>query len=111
MYILIEYEGIYGEHAYEFWIEPATNNLDFTPNTRNALDSWNSAKEIEACTHSNHPENGYHFTQLVWKASKKSGCAWSTDICSGNSHKGWWFYCEFVPRGNILGYFGEHVTA
>jgi pathogenesis-related protein 1 len=76
---------------------------------RGAFDFWNSAIEINAYKTGN-IAGAYHFTQTVWKASKKIGCAWSTNICAGNNPKDWWFYCDFDPKGNITPYYAGNVT-
>ena len=51
----------------------------------------------------------YHFTQLVWKSSKKIGCSWSANQCS-DSLGTYYLYCEFSPQGNIAGQFAANVT-
>ncbi|CAI5756649.1 unnamed protein product [Candida verbasci] len=47
-----------------------------------------------------------HFTQVVWKGSKRVGCAYKD--CRSN---GWGLYvvCEYDPAGNIIGQERENV--
>ena len=45
-----------------------------------------------------------HFTQLVWKNTTAVGC--DRRLCG---EKGWYLVCEYWPRGNIEGEFGEEV--
>lgn len=46
-----------------------------------------------------------HFTQLVWKNTTTMGC--ERVLCAGN--KGWFVACEYWPRGNVIGQFGDEV--
>ncbi|TID18695.1 hypothetical protein E2P81_ATG05678 [Venturia nashicola] len=103
----VDHSGPHGENAFSFWQEPAPSSTDWTAKTRNAIDSW--AKE-KALYNSGRTNQAYHFTQLVWKGSSRIGCAWTAHVCQGNAHKDWWFYCDFDPRGNVLGHFTENVT-
>jgi hypothetical protein len=45
-----------------------------------------------------------HFTQLVWKNSTNVGCG--RRLCGD---KGWFLVCEYWPRGNVVGQFGDQV--
>ncbi|KAG6361873.1 hypothetical protein INS49_010102 [Diaporthe citri] len=45
-----------------------------------------------------------HFTQLVWKNTTAVGCG--SRLCGT---RGWYIVCEYWPRGNIIGQFGEQV--
>lgn len=45
-----------------------------------------------------------HFTQLVWKNTSAVGCG--RRLCGA---KGWYLACEYWPRGNVVGEFGEEV--
>ncbi|KAL1849168.1 hypothetical protein VTK73DRAFT_9934 [Phialemonium thermophilum] len=45
-----------------------------------------------------------HFTQLVWKNTSDVGCG--RRLCG---QRGWFLVCEYWPRGNIIGQFGEQV--
>ncbi|KAK0644351.1 CAP domain-containing protein, partial [Cercophora newfieldiana] len=48
-----------------------------------------------------------HFTQLVWKGTREVGCGrrWCGE------EKRWFLVCEYWPRGNVIGRFGEEVQA
>ena len=51
-----------------------------------------------------------HFTQVVWKSSKKLGCAYA--ICNGkNGTPGTFWVCEYSPAGNVTnkGFFTANV--
>jgi hypothetical protein len=74
-----------------------------------AFDFWASTSEINAYKAGN-LAGAYHFTQTVWKASKRIGCAFSTNRCTSNPNQEWWFYCEFDPKGNITPYYPGNVT-
>jgi hypothetical protein len=52
-----------------------------------------------------------HFTQMVWKSSKRIGCAWNTNTCKSNGMNFYKLVCEYDPRGNIVGgnYFKDNV--
>lgn len=60
-----------------------------------------------------HPGFSYqtgHFTQMVWRASKKLGCGFAA--CNGkNGTPGSYLVCEYSPRGNITSraYFKANV--
>lgn len=47
-----------------------------------------------------------HFTQLVWKSTKKIGCAWNTVGCKSNGMNFYKLVCEYDPPGNMVG--GTH---
>jgi uncharacterized protein YkwD len=51
-----------------------------------------------------------HFTQLVWKSSKRVGCGYA--VCNGkNGTPGKFWVCEYSPAGNVInsGYFRANV--
>ena len=58
-----------------------------------------------------------HFTQLVWKNTSAVGCG--RRFCGGGDGgakgdgkgKGWFLVCEYWPRGNVIGQFGDEVGA
>ena len=99
----------YGENAYNFWYTPPNTPPDFTAKVREAFNWWIRPAEVNAYRAGNLP-GAYHFTQTVWKASNKIGCAFSTDRCTRNPRQDWWFYCEFSPRGNDPRYYRGNVT-
>lgn len=46
-----------------------------------------------------------HFTQLVWKGTTTVGCG--SRLCGS---RGWYLVCEYWPRGNVVGEFGDQVN-
>jgi len=51
-----------------------------------------------------------HFTQVVWKSTKRLGCAFV--FCNGkNGTPGYYLVCEYAPHGNVTnaGYFRKNV--
>ncbi len=49
-------------------------------------------------------EDTGHFTQLVWKDTTSVGCG--RRLCGSS---GWFLVCEYWPRGNVIGKFGDQV--
>ncbi|KAI1497002.1 CAP domain-containing protein [Biscogniauxia marginata] len=47
-----------------------------------------------------------HFSQLVWKNTTDVGCG--RRLCGDSS---WYLACEYWPRGNVIGAFGQMVGA
>ncbi|KAK6858638.1 PR-1-like protein [Apiospora arundinis] len=64
-------------------------------------------------------ESTGHFTQLGWKDTTSVGCGarmcggsdGSDDGDSGSDARGWYLVCEYWPRGNVIGKFGDEVQA
>jgi hypothetical protein len=50
-----------------------------------------------------------HFTQVVWKATTKVGCAWNTRSCKSNGMNFYKFVCEYEAPGNFKDRFKENV--
>ncbi|MEO8401396.1 MAG: CAP domain-containing protein [Gammaproteobacteria bacterium] len=80
------------------------------PSISTAIRAW----YVEGANYSYHlPGFSYHtghFTQLVWKSSKKLGCGYAT--CNGNNGTpGKYLVCEYSPAGNITNrnYFKANV--
>jgi len=78
-------------------------------NINAAVKSWTDEST------SYHPNNPVpsHFTQVVWKGSKKLGCA--VQECKGIFDPKFglakYFVCEYSPPGNVIGHFKENVQA
>ncbi|KAK3502914.1 CAP domain-containing protein [Neurospora crassa] len=106
---MLNHIGPYGENAYWWWTIPATSTPNFATTVTNAFKSWTSQAEISAYQQGDLLGGG-HFTQTVWKASTQIGCAFSTNRCVQNPNQDWWFYCEFSPRGNLVGAYPGNVT-
>ncbi|KAK4465794.1 CAP domain-containing protein [Cladorrhinum samala] len=105
----LNHTGPYGENAYWSWYYPPTYEPDFNVEVQSAFESWTSPDEVNAYLSGN-LLGGSHFTQTVWKASQRIGCAFSTRRCSQNPDEEWWFYCDFAPRGNYRGFYVGNVT-
>jgi pathogenesis-related protein 1 len=96
-------DGPYGENIY--WI--SSSSLNFTQATQWAVEAWMSEEPQYS---PENPYNALHYTALVWKGSKRIGCAWTATTCPSNENGGFYFFCEFDPMGNILGYFPQNVS-
>jgi hypothetical protein len=82
------------------------------PSAKAAIQAWYDEHESYDYKRGRFSRTTGHFTQLVWKASIKLGCAVAE--CNGrNGTKGKYLVCEYGPAGNMLGtkYFRENVTA
>ena len=53
----------------------------------------------------------HQYTQMVWKASKQIGCAWSPASCGySNAPPTFYLTCKYDPPGNDLGKFDGNVS-
>jgi len=91
----------YGENTYWSGGTPRTSNYvvgDWASEVKNYNLASNKCKATKDCS---------HFTQIVWKTTKKFGCARASGNVppAGVSWKGENFYwvCESSPRGNFIG--------
>lgn len=83
------------------------------PDIPSAVDAWGNERSLYDFS-TRHPtgftEATGHFTQLVWKATRQTGCA-AVDCAS--SLGGVLVVCEYYPAGNIVGdddvYFLQNV--
>jgi len=101
-------KGDYGENAYMWWTNPPEIRPDFLQQVRDAFDAWVSQEERDAYRRGDLLA-GAHFTQTVWKSSRRMGCAFSTIRCTNNENQEWWFYCDFDPPGNYEDEYEENV--
>lgn len=96
-------EGRYGENL--FWASAVKwsdgrRELQKVPSDR-PVDAWATEKAYYDYA-SNECEPGKvcgHYTQLVWKASTKVGCAYA--ICEDSHDQVW--VCQYQPAGNVVG--------
>ncbi len=78
------------------------------------IDAWYKQKKLYTADHD--PVLSQYFTQLVWKASNKLGCAWSRPCVSmidpGFSLKtdSRSLFCDYDPAGNVPGQYEENVS-
>jgi hypothetical protein len=79
--------GPYGENIY--WI--SSPSIDFTQQTNASFDSWMSEQPLYLGPHNF--TGALHYTQHIWKNSKRLGCAWSSTTCA-NAMGGFYMFCE-----------------
>ncbi|KAK3692994.1 extracellular scp domain-containing protein [Podospora appendiculata] len=68
------------------------------------VDAWGNERAKYDFDHPDFVEDTGHFTQLVWRNTTAVGCG--RKLCG---EKGWFLVCEYFPRGNVLGAFGDAV--
>lgn len=68
------------------------------------VDLWGDEREQYDYDDPGFGEATGHFTQMVWKNTTAVGCGGR--LCGT---RGWYLVCEYWPRGNIIGQFGEQV--
>ncbi|KAL1881279.1 hypothetical protein Daus18300_001131 [Diaporthe australafricana] len=68
------------------------------------VDLWGDERDQYDYSDPGFGEATGHFTQLVWKDTAAVGCG--ARLCGT---RGWYLVCEYWPRGNVIGRFGEQV--
>jgi len=68
------------------------------------VDAWGNERKDYDFDHPDFSEATGHFTQLVWQNTTSVGCG--RKLCGT---QGWYLVCEYWPRGNVMGQFGEMV--
>ncbi|KAK4161074.1 CAP domain-containing protein [Cladorrhinum sp. PSN259] len=107
----LNHTGPYGENAYWTYYWPPETQPNFNVEIESAFQNWNSQEEVNAyLAGPEHYLAAAHFTQTVWKATRRIGCAFSARQCVQNPDQEWWFYCDFWPRGNYKGWYAGNVT-
>src|SRR3569833_2229686 len=74
------------------------------PDAASCVDAWGNERKDYNYDSPDFSEETGHFTQLVWKNSTTVGCG--KRLCGT---RGWYVLCEYWPRGNVIGQFGEEV--
>ena len=80
------------------------------PTVNAAINAWYAEQKNYSYLWSGFSYKTGHFTQVVWKSTKKLGCAFV--FCNGkNGTPGHYLVCEYSPHGNVtnVGYFRENV--
>ncbi len=73
-----------------------------------AINAWYAEHIAYSYAHPGFSMATGHFTQLVWKSTKKLGCGYAQ--CHDKRGTPWKFWvCEYSPAGNILGKFKANV--
>jgi uncharacterized protein YkwD len=75
------------------------------PDVVASIDAWGDERREYNFDKPGFDEATGHFTQLVWKNTTTVGCG-RVDCGEG---KGWYLVCEYWPRGNVIGAFGDMV--
>jgi hypothetical protein len=75
------------------------------PDVVTSIDAWGDERRNYNFKDPGFSEETGHFTQLVWKNTTTVGCG-RVECGQG---KGWYLVCEYWPRGNVIGEFGEMV--
>lgn len=71
------------------------------PSINAAINAWYAESELYSYSYPKFSSSTGHFTQLVWKASTKLGCAYVP--CNGkNGTPGCYLVCEYSPVGNVM---------
>ncbi|KAK3316018.1 CAP domain-containing protein [Apodospora peruviana] len=73
---------------------------------QSCVDAWGNERDQYDFGDPGFDHETGHFTQLVWKNTTDVGCG--RKLCD---KKGWYLVCEYWPRGNVLGQFGDAVQA
>jgi uncharacterized protein YkwD len=76
-------------------------------NATSCVEAWGNERAEYDFRHPDFSEQTGHFSQLVWKNTTDVGCG--ARFC--NQSGGWYFVCEYWPRGNVIGQFTEEVGA
>lgn len=99
--------GPYGENLHGLW---TTSKMDYSKSIQSGIhNGW--YMEIQKYDY-NKPGFSMatgHFTQVVWKSSKRIGCAWNTNACKSNGVNFYNLVCEYDPPGNYANKFKENV--
>ncbi|OAA78748.1 Allergen V5/Tpx-1-related protein [Akanthomyces lecanii RCEF 1005] len=74
-------------------------------NATAAMEAWGDERKEYSFGKPGFDHGTGHFTQLVWKDTTTVGC--ERVLCEGV--KGWFVACEYWPRGNVQGEFGDEV--
>ncbi|PTB38129.1 hypothetical protein M441DRAFT_60410 [Trichoderma asperellum CBS 433.97] len=73
-------------------------------NATASVEAWGNEEEKYNFNDPGFSEETGHFTQLVWKTTTTVGCG--RKLCGT---RGWFVVCEYWPRGNVGGEYGEEV--
>jgi hypothetical protein len=85
--------GSYGENLAQGYTSPTL-----------AIDGWANEESDYDYEKRKFTTEAGHFTQLVWKNTTAVGCG-----AADCDEVGWLLICEYSPRGNTIGAFGENV--
>ncbi|KAH6943230.1 hypothetical protein HPB50_017956 [Hyalomma asiaticum] len=92
---------LHGENLYMRW----SSNMESPITGRMPVESWYNEIDMYDFNHPGFKSGTGHFTQVVWKNSRRLGTGVARD------RKGTFFVVSvYEPRGNIRGQFGDQVT-
>lgn len=81
------------------------------PTITAAIHAWYAEKDHYHYWNPGFSYDTGHFTQVVWKSTRKVGCGYAD--CDRENGKKWKLWvCEYSPAGNVVnrGYFSRNVT-
>ena len=78
----------------------------YPPDADDILSGWYYAEEKYHNYTTGFPPS--HFTQVVWKGSKKIGCAYKKGLWKGFPDA-YYVCCNYWPTGNVVNYMKENV--
>ena len=82
------------------------------PTVTRAINKWYAEQAEYSYDNPGFSKSTGHFTQLIWKSSKKLGCGYVS--CDGkNGIYGKYLVCEYSPAGNVVneGFFDRNVAS
>jgi hypothetical protein len=114
MLILRIQGGPHGENLYGSWTSSPSSSFNHLVQTQSGIHAgWYAEISKYDFNKPGFAAGTGHFTQMVWKSTKKVGCAWNTVACKSNGMNFFKLVCEYDPRGNVVGdggrWFKENV--
>ena len=91
----------YGENLFKMW----TSNPKIVTNGIKPVDNWYSEIKLYKFGKEPAPKGTGHFTQVIWKSTKKLGVA----KAKSKDQKTTVVVANYDPPGNVVGRYGQNV--